>query len=99
MVPHDPASYHPAPASDPSPGGQHTHATVPAALSPTPTSTPAGVTQTPVFVPTVFRQPCERCGHENVWPFDPVLSAQLDALLIAEERIQALTQAAQEDAP
>ena len=62
---------HPNP-NDPRPDGAvpHDESTVPRA-------TEAGVTPR-VFVPEAFRQPCERCGHENVWAFNERLSAMLD---------------------
>jgi hypothetical protein len=81
-----------------SPTNQVHPATGTVGASVTLTAREAGVTPTP-FVPTVFRTPCEHCGHEMVFPWDPVLNAKLDALPIAEELIQDLTQAAQEDAP
>ena len=46
-----------------------------------------------VPVPTAFRVPCHRCGAIVVFPFDEVLSARLDQLLILEEWLQSLTSA------
>jgi hypothetical protein len=45
----------------------------------------AGITPQPPCVPQAFRQPCEHCGHDVVFPFDPGLSAQLDWLTWLED--------------
>jgi hypothetical protein len=49
------------------------------------TAIQAGITPALPGVPQAFRQPCERCGHANVFPFDPALSAALDWLLVLGE--------------
>jgi hypothetical protein len=42
----------------------------------------AGITTSAPFVPTVFRTPCERCGHQMAFPFNAKLSALLDWLAV-----------------
>jgi hypothetical protein len=93
--------HHPRPSGQPSlPQQDHTlTATGTRTDSATLATLQAGVTPAPVFVPTTFRQPCEHCGHDVVFPFDAQLSATLDALLVSEELLQDLTQAVKEEAP
>jgi hypothetical protein len=69
-----------------SPDAPHPAGAVPATgtvgASVTLTVIQAGITPAPPCVPQAFRQPCEHCGHEMVWAFDPVLSAKLDWLAV-----------------
>jgi hypothetical protein len=38
--------------------------------------------------PVAFRIPCPGCGTDVLFPYDPVLSARLDQLLVCEEQRQ-----------
>jgi hypothetical protein len=75
----------------PTPDDQHQGATVSpttqahtatgtVGASVTVTAREAGVTRRVPFVPTVFRTPCESCGHEVEFPFNERLSVLLDWL-------------------
>jgi hypothetical protein len=48
------------------------------------------VPRSPGTIPRAFRIPCQHCGADVLFPFDPVLSAKLDRLDNLEERLQDL---------
>jgi len=63
----------------------------PTAAAPTATEEALLAPRTPpTAAPEAFRLPCPACGAAVVFPFDPVLSAKLDQLLLLEEHYPAL---------